>query len=180
MCKILWFKLNYVKDCFRSQKGLVYLCDRASNCSPVFKVVVNCVGLKLPTRVRSYFYSSVFAGFIESLEMTGPVQYFNFFCIRNSARVKRGGLNSSGSNTPIGRGSRSSSVASAHNRKASAVTPKIKTKLGRGYNPSLVNYKDSEYHYGSDFEDDGEDDNEEQASEHSSDEVRIAFMVFLV
>ena len=97
---------------------------------------------------------------------------------RNSARVKRGGLNSSGSNTPIGRGSRSSSVASAHNRKASAsaVTPKIKTKLGRGYNPSLVNYKDSEYHYGSDFEDDGEEDNEEQASEHSSDEVSLAFL----
>ena len=45
-----------------------------------------------------------------------------------------------------------SSVASAYNhaRKAAApITPKIKTKLGRGYNPSLVNYKDSEYHYGS-------------------------------
>ena len=100
------------------------------------------------------------------------------FLDRNSARVKRGGLNSSGTNTPVGRGSRSSSVASAHNRKASAsaVTPKNKTKLGRGYNPSLVNYKDSEYHYGSDFEDDGEEDNEEQASEHSSDEVRDAFL----
>ena len=86
-------------------------------------------------------------------------------------------MNSSGSNTPIGRGSRSSSVASArnhHKRKAAAaalVTPKIKAKSGRGYNPSLVNYKESEYHYGSDFEDDAEDDHEEQASEHSSDEV---------
>ena len=92
MCKILWFKLNYFKDCFRSQKGLVNLCDRASNCSPVFKVVVNCVGLKLPTRVRSYFYSSVFAGFIESLEMTGPVQYFNFnqkFCPSQTRRTEQ-------------------------------------------------------------------------------------------
>jgi hypothetical protein len=84
---------------------------------------------------------------------------------RNSVRAKRGGLNSSGSNTPIGRGSRSSSVASAaHNRRKSVITPKLKTKLGRGYNPSLVNYKDSEYHYGSDFDDDDEDEREEQVS----------------
>jgi len=59
----------------------------------------------------------------------------------------------------------SRSVASAaHNRRKSVITPKLKTKLGRGYNPSLVNYKDSEYHYGSDFDDDDEDEREEQVS----------------
>ena len=50
--------------------------------------------------------------------------------------------------------------------KSSVKSPKLKTKLGRGYNPNLVNYKDSEYHYGSDFE--GEDDYEEVASDKSS------------
>ena len=54
----------------------------------------------------------------------------------------------SGSATPLSRASRSSSVSSAKKQK----TTKIKTKIGRGYNPSLVNYKESEYHYGSDFD----------------------------
>ena len=38
--------------------------------------------------------------------------------------------------------------------------------MGRGYNPNLVNYRDSEYHYGSDFE--GDHDFEEPESEKSS------------
>ena len=51
---------------------------------------------------------------------------------------------------------------------------KIKTKVGRGYNPSLVNYKESEYHYGSDFEDndddtDGNTSKSEESSEQESD-----------
>jgi nucleosome-remodeling factor subunit BPTF len=42
--------------------------------------------------------------------------------------------------------------------------------MGRGYNPGLVNYKESEYHYGSDFEDDDEHAYEEPAeSDKSSD-----------
>lgn len=44
----------------------------------------------------------------------------------------------------------------------------------RGYNPSLVNYKDSEYHYGSDFDesdnDDVANDVEEKESESSDEE----------
>ena len=49
---------------------------------------------------------------------------------------------------------------------------KIKTKAGRGYNPSLVNYKDSEYHYGSDFEDEGEEsDAQSSKSEESSEDT---------
>lgn len=52
--------------------------------------------------------------------------------------------------------------------------PKLKIKKGRGYNPSLVNYKESEYHYGSDFEEDEVDDFQEAAeSEKSSDESDI-------
>ena len=49
---------------------------------------------------------------------------------------------------------------------------KIKTKVGRGYNPALVNYKESEYHYGSDFdEDDGDaSDSKSSKSEDSSEE----------
>ena len=49
---------------------------------------------------------------------------------------------------------------------------KIKTKVGRGYNPSLVNYKESEYHYGSDFDDDDADesDSKNSKSEDSSEE----------
>ena len=62
--------------------------------------------------------------------------------------------NGSGSTTPVNRHSRASSVSSNAKSKKSAKKPKIKTKLGRGYNPNLVNYKESEYHYGSDFEDD--------------------------
>ena len=38
--------------------------------------------------------------------------------------------------------------------------------MGRGYNPNLVNYRDSEYHYGSDFE--GDHDFEEPETEKSS------------
>ena len=41
---------------------------------------------------------------------------------------------------------------------------KIKAKVGRGYNPALVNYKESEYHYGSDFEDDDGEDSDAQSS----------------
>ena len=48
---------------------------------------------------------------------------------------------------------------------------KIKTKVGRGYNPSLVNYKESEYHYGSDFEEnEDETDGQTSKSEESSEE----------
>lgn len=99
---------------------------------------------------------------------------------RSSTRIKKTRLSNggSGSATPLSRASRSSSVNStgksksskcskANNKKASsrvqvqeaAATPtKLKTKLGRGYNPNLVNYKDSEYHYGSDFEDSESED----------------------
>jgi nucleosome-remodeling factor subunit BPTF len=89
---------------------------------------------------------------------------------------KRGSLAGSGTSTPVNttRGSRASSVSSStvkkSRRKRGERTPFAppsgnrrggrgggsrgggKTG-GRGYNPSLVNYKDSEYHYGSDFED---------------------------
>ncbi len=89
----------------------------------------------------------------------------------------------SGANTPVSRASRSSSVAS--NGRGSTAGGgggggipklKLKTKLGRGYNPSLVNYKESEYHYGSDFEDDEEDDDEvaaesDKSSEESEDDM---------
>ncbi len=88
-----------------------------------------------------------------------------------TAASRRG---ASGSNTPISRASRSSSVASNGGTKT-VPKLKIKTKLGRGYNPSLVNYKDSEYHYGSDFEDDDDDLAEavesEKSSESSDDDV---------
>ena len=50
-----------------------------------------------------------------------------------------------------------------------AIKLKIK-KSGRGYNPSLVNYKESEYHYGSDFEEDADSDEKSSKSEESSDE----------
>ena len=36
--------------------------------------------------------------------------------------------------------------------------PKSEKKDGRGYNPAAVNYKESEYHYGSDFEEDDEEE----------------------
>jgi len=54
--------------------------------------------------------------------------------------------------------------------KKSSKKPKIKTKLGRGYNPNLVNYKDSEYHYGSDFDEaefDPDDSNKSSDSDLS-------------
>jgi nucleosome-remodeling factor subunit BPTF len=81
----------------------------------------------------------------------------------------------SGSNTPASRASRSSSVASnGHNtaatNSANRTVPKLKIKVskdGRGYNPSMVNYKDSEYHYGSDFEDDGDEAGEDAESVNS-------------
>ena len=44
----------------------------------------------------------------------------------------------------------------------------MKTKLGRGYNPSLVNYRDSEYHYGSDFEGQGEEAEEGEGGDSES------------
>ncbi len=77
----------------------------------------------------------------------------------------------SGANTPVSRASRSSSVASNAGGRPPIPKLKIKAKLGRGYNPGLVNYKESEYHYGSDFEDEEEEDVAEVAeSERSSEE----------
>ena len=81
----------------------------------------------------------------------------------------------SGSATPLSRASRSSSVSSRKAPKVSTQSPKVKTKLGRGYNPNLVNYKESEYHYGSDFEESEDenveyDDVEEKESESSDEE----------
>lgn len=73
----------------------------------------------------------------------------------SSSRAYNGGR-ASGSATPLSRASRSSSVSSSR-KKAKTASPKVKTKIGRGYNPALVNYKESEYHYGSDF-DESEDD----------------------
>merc|ERR1712141_847602 len=78
----------------------------------------------------------------------------------------------SGSATPLSRASRSSSVNS---KKAKKVSPiKIKLQKSRGYNPSLVNYKESEYHYGSDFDDSEEDielaDYDQEKDSDSSDE----------
>ncbi len=81
----------------------------------------------------------------------------------------------SGSNTPASRASRSSSVASNGPSRSAAVSSSTKQKIkhsGRGYNPSMVNYKESEYHYGSDFEDDEDDiaeDVESVKSDSSSD-----------
>ena len=57
---------------------------------------------------------------------------------------------------------RSSSIASnGPSRQKSKSKSKSKSSGssgGRGYNPSAVNYKESEYHYGSDFEDEYDDD----------------------
>ena len=98
---------------------------------------------------------------------------------KNSAEAKKtskavNGRNS-GSATPLSRASRSSSVSSRKAPKVSTQSPKVKTKLGRGYNPNLVNYKESEYHYGSDFEESEDenveyDDVEEKESESSDEE----------
>lgn len=89
-----------------------------------------------------------------------------------------GGLNRStrlsGSNTPVSRTSRSSSVTSNGGVSGRRTVPKLKlkTKLsgGRGYNPGAVNYKDSEYHYGSDFEDEEDPMADSAESDKSSDE----------
>ena len=95
---------------------------------------------------------------------------------RASSRVKKTSKavnGRSGSATPLSRASRSSSVSS---RKAAAkASPKIKAKLGRGYNPNLVNYKESEYHYGSDFDESEEEmvlesDKEEKETDSSAEE----------
>jgi nucleosome-remodeling factor subunit BPTF len=90
---------------------------------------------------------------------------------------KRGSVTGSGTSTPVNnpRGSRASSVSSSTVKKSrkkirgersSFASPLVSGRRGgrggasrggkaggRGYNPNLVNYKDSEYHYGSDFED---------------------------
>jgi len=89
---------------------------------------------------------------------------------------KRGSLGGSGTSTPVNntRGSRASSVSSStvkkSRKKRGERTPFAPPSAnrrggrgagsrgggkigGRGYNPSMVNYKESEYHYGSDFED---------------------------
>jgi len=91
-------------------------------------------------------------------------------------------LKGSKSGTPAG--SRASSVTSSTRKKKkgkSPIKPKLKTKLGRGYNPNLVNYKDSEYHYGSDFENDDEyveadsvvsSESEESEIEDDSDDMK--------
>jgi len=84
------------------------------------------------------------------------------------------GLKGSKAGTPAG--SRASSVTSSTKKKKkgkSPVKPKLKTKLGRGYNPNLVNYKDSEYHYGSDFENDDEFVEPDSAQSSESDESDI-------
>ena len=89
--------------------------------------------------------------------------------VSNRAKSRTVNGNASGSNTPLSRAtSRSSSVASQ--AKQPPIKLKIKTS-GRGYNPSMVNYKDSEYHYGSDFSEDEEDDAESIKSEESSEEA---------
>ena len=79
---------------------------------------------------------------------------------------------SSGTATPASRASRSSSVASNGLHGRSVPKLKLKTKhgnsSGRGYNPSAVNYQDSEYHYGSDFEDDEDDAVDPVESDKSS------------
>merc|ERR1712038_793863 len=85
-----------------------------------------------------------------------------------------GSKNGSGANSRRASSSRSSSVTSntkiaqqSRGRSSGTVPPiklKIKTKVGRGYNPALVNYKESEYHYGSDFEDDDGDESDAQSS----------------
>jgi len=75
--------------------------------------------------------------------------------------------------TPVG--SRASSVTSSTKKKKgkSPAKPKLKTKLGRGYNPNLVNYKDSEYHYGSDFENDDEFVEPDSANSSESEESDV-------
>lgn len=94
--------------------------------------------------------------------------------------ISKSGRRSGYSSPGVSRGaSRASSVASNGNNhhgssssrrskgKASAPSSS-KSSGGRGYNPGLVNYKDSEYHYGSDFEDEDEDlDVDPVDSDHS-------------
>ncbi len=86
---------------------------------------------------------------------------------RSSTRTKKSNSkpdfvngNASGTATPVSRSSRSSSVNSrkSSSKKSKKSSPKVKTKVGRGYNPNLVNYKESEYHYGSDFEETDEEE----------------------
>ncbi len=100
---------------------------------------------------------------------------------RSSTRKKKttqtfnGRAGNSGSATPLSRASRSSSVSSSRKKPAAPTPSKVKTKLGRGYNPSLVNYKESEYHYGSDFDESEDenieyDDDEAEKSDESSDD----------
>lgn len=92
----------------------------------------------------------------------------------------------SGSATPLSRHSRSSSVASNGQKsasKASKASSSAKSgsnnKGGRGYDPGRVNYKESEYHYGSDFEEDEDevelDDAESEKSDESSEEEEDSF-----
>ena len=72
---------------------------------------------------------------------------------RNSSSKVNGSVYSGNVSRAV---SRSSSVGSS-----AAKVPPLKLKIkasGRGYNPALVNYKESEYHYGSDFEDDEEEE----------------------
>ena len=76
------------------------------------------------------------------------------------------------SNQYFSRNSRASSVSSTAKKKSTKKL-KLKTKLGRGYNPNLVNYKDSEYHYGSDFEDQGYDEEHESIKSSDSDVSEI-------
>ncbi|CAB4054287.1 BPTF [Lepeophtheirus salmonis] len=91
------------------------------------------------------------------------------------------------SETPRGsrKSSRASSPAPTRSRKKkkkggkssggssckSSNTPSSSGGSGRGYNPNLVNYKDSEYHYGSDFEDedDGAFDEDQDGDEDDPD-----------
>ena len=69
-------------------------------------------------------------------------------------------------------------TSSSKKSKTSKSEPKIKTKIGRGYNPNLVNYKESEYHYGSDFEESEPeymDEADEKESESSDDDDSRGF-----
>ncbi len=122
------------------------------------------------SRAPSPASSSATASTRSSSRRRSSTQRSTNYAGNNSSSSKR----TSGANTPVSRASRSSSVASNSNRGgggAGGGIPKLKlkTKLGRGYNPGLVNERESEYHYGSDFEDD-EYQAEEAESDKSSDD----------
>lgn len=101
-----------------------------------------------------------------------------------SRKGTSGSCGGSGYSTPVSRsgGSSSRPVSLGSSRKghqaSSQQRPPIKLKIKtsrRGYNPSLVNDEESEYHYGSDFEDyyvekDNYDDEDDEDDEADNDE----------